>query len=340
LNPPPTTRFAGATLTFRCATADERTDLEELQRRTALASAEYGQQILANPDAIHIPPEAVQQGHARAAIFEGRIIGFSLVLPTKPATAELDGLFVEPAFMEQGLGRALVADAVAIAHQQGIKSLEVTSNPRAIGFYEKLGFIGDGPVATRFDRALRMHLDLTRQRNSTPAPFGEINTERLRLLRIYFRDFAECRSDVNAFARRHGATAAPGFTFIQPADRDAMVAIDWDGYVMIHRESAVLMGACGARKYPDPSGGVEIAYGVAPEFQGKGLATEAARALSAQVLRRPEVRYVFACTLPEPNASTRVLTKCGFMRAGDTIDPDEGVVWKWQLTRETANAPS
>ena len=37
-----------------------------------------------------------------------------------------------------------------------------TANPRAVGSYEKMGFVGVGPVGTRFGPALRMDLDLGR----------------------------------------------------------------------------------------------------------------------------------------------------------------------------------
>jgi ribosomal-protein-alanine N-acetyltransferase len=39
---------------------------------------------------------------------------------------------------------------------------------------------------------------------------------------------------------------------------------------------------------------------------------------------------VRAHTLPNPNASTRVLTKCGFHRVGEVIDPEDGLVWRWE----------
>lgn len=41
---------------------------------------------------------------------------------------------------------------------------------------------------------------------------------------------------------------------------------------------------------------------------------------------------VIAHTLCQPNASTRVLEKCGFARDGFGEDPDEGQVWRWKLT--------
>lgn len=41
-------------------------------------------------------------------------------------------------------------------------------------------------------------------------------------------------------------------------------------------------------------------------------------------------RRTRAHTLPERNASTRVLEKCGFTLVGEVVDPDDGVVWRWE----------
>jgi len=52
--------------------------------------------------------------------------------------------------------------------------------------------------------------------------------------------------------------------------------------------------------------------------------------------RHGQVRVVRAHTLPEANASTRVLTKCGFQRIGEVIDPEDGLVWRWERNNEEA----
>jgi len=145
---------------FRAALPNELSLLEELQRRTAMVS-KYREQILAHPDAIELPLQVIIDGCARVAVdADGRIVGFSIVLPAADRLAELDGLFVEPEFTRRGVGRALLEDAFSIARAQGVRRIEVTSNLEAVGFYEKIGFVGDGPVATRFASALRMHIDL------------------------------------------------------------------------------------------------------------------------------------------------------------------------------------
>ena len=90
---------------------------------------------------------------------------------------------------------------------------------------------------------------------------------------------------------------------------------------------------------PAADGFVEIAYGVAREYQGKGYATEAAQALTDYAFASGKVRVVLAHTRPEPNASTRVLTKCGFRRIGEVIDPEDGLVWRWEKSIEEAAEP-
>jgi len=108
------------------------------------------------------------------------------------------------------------------------------------------------------------------------------------------------------------------------------------GFLLVHRTSESVIGRCGFKGPPGPDGVVEIAYGVAPEHQGKGYATEAAEALVAYAFSSGLVRVVRAHTLPEPNASTRVLTKSGFRRVGEVVDPEDGLVWRWERSNEAS----
>jgi RimJ/RimL family protein N-acetyltransferase len=71
-----------------------------------------------------------------------------------------------------------------------------------------------------------------------------------------------------------------------------------------------------------------------PEHQGKGYATAAARAMVAFALESPEVRKVLAHTLPTGVASQRVLLKAGFRHVGEIVDPEDGLVWRFEIARE------
>ncbi len=106
------------------------------------------------------------------------------------------------------------------------------------------------------------------------------------------------------------------------------------GFFLVDRESGSTVGQCGFKGPPTPDGMVEIAYAIDPAHQGKGYATEAAEALVTYAFESDLVRVVRAHTLPTPNASTRVLTKCGFGHLGEVVDPEDGLVWRWERHRE------
>ena len=92
----------------------------------------------------------------------------------------------------------------------------------------------------------------------------------------------------------------------------------------------------GSFKGPPVDGIVEIAYAVAPKYQGKGYATAAARALAAHAFESGEVRTVRGHTLPDGAASQRVLIKSGFRKVGEVVVPDDGLVWRFELRRLSA----
>jgi GNAT superfamily N-acetyltransferase len=117
--------------------------------------------LLANPDAIEVPADAIEDGRVRVAVDDDdRPLGFSLVLPVKSGACELDGLFVAPEQMRRGIGAALVRDAAERARAQGAVKLEVIANDNALRFYQRAGFRGDRWVPTRFRPGLRMSLPL------------------------------------------------------------------------------------------------------------------------------------------------------------------------------------
>ncbi len=119
--------------------------------------------------------------------------------------------------------------------------------------------------------------------------------------------------------------------------RAALVADPWvHGFAVVHQESGEVIGSAGFKGPPDEDGMVEIAYGIVLSYQGRGYATEAAMALLEFAFNNGGVSLVRAHTLPENNASTRVLTKCGFEYVGEVVDPEDGLVQRWERTNEPA----
>lgn len=104
------------------------------------------------------------------------------------------------------------------------------------------------------------------------------------------------------------------------------------GFWIIEKDTGEIVGGAGFKGVPDDNGMVEIAYGVVPSREGRGYATEAARALIHFAAKEPRVRTIRAHTRPEANASTRVLRKCGFVHIGQVVDPEDGPVWRWERT--------
>lgn len=102
----------------------------------------------------------------------------------------------------------------------------------------------------------------------------------------------------------------------------------WCGY--IGRRSGIPVGFGGFKSAPSASGEVEIGYLTFPRYEGQGVATAIAAEMIA-IARREQAAVVSAHTLAEENASTGVLRRNGFIRDGESHDPDEGTVWRWRL---------
>ena len=108
------------------------------------------------------------------------------------------------------------------------------------------------------------------------------------------------------------------------------------GFAVLHLDSGMVIGNAGFTGPPDPQGRVEIAYGIVPEYQARGYATEAAQALIAHAQADPRVQFLCAHTLPERNPSARILEKCGFRRVAEFEHPTDGLIWRWERASQLA----
>jgi RimJ/RimL family protein N-acetyltransferase len=104
----------------------------------------------------------------------------------------------------------------------------------------------------------------------------------------------------------------------------------WIGYLAVDCPGKTIVGTCAFKGNPNQDNSVEIAYFTFPEFEGKGYATVMARTLIGIARSQPGFPHIIAHTLPQANASTKVLQKVGMKFVGDVIDPEDGPVWRWQ----------
>ena len=123
--------------------------------------------------------------------------------------------------------------------------------------------------------------------------------------------------------------------FSLPADENqaSSEASDWGGYFFIDLSNKALVGSGGFHGQPDVAGNIEIGYEIAPEYWNRGFGTKAARQLMDFAFAHVEVQAVSATTLAEPNASNNVLQKIGMKFMNEIDDPEDGKLWRYQITR-------
>jgi len=153
-----------------------------------------------------------------------------------------------------------------------------------------------------------------------------------------------------AFHHGFGLRAAPGlrdFFFSGEVSpqwleqlRTSRGADSWiHGFAVVVPTIGLVIGSAGFKGPPDADGMVEVAYGIVPAWEGKGCATKALSKLIAFATADNRVRLLRAHTLPENNASTRVLAKNGFTKIREVVDPEDGRVWRWERSPGTNAKP-
>lgn len=143
--------------------------------------------------------------------------------------------------------------------------------------------------------------------------------------------------DPNSFASRHGLRLDGCVDLVTDVARQTSAhwkksrcRLPWVSYFAAEAVSRQVVGVCAFKHEPDDQGAVEIAYFTMPPHEGRGHATDMAAALVAIAENSGTARVVVANTLPEVNASTRVLERNGFRRAGEGIDDEVGRTWRWE----------
>jgi len=141
-----------------------------------------------------------------------------------------------------------------------------------------------------------------------------------------------------ALAAALGHPVAPGwisFTEALAPTRNAIAAdpsrAEWGVRFFLAGEPPELVG-WGGFKGPPVNGEVELGYEIAPSRRRRGLASDAVRAMLAEAFAVETVELVIAHTLPEKNASNRLLEKAGFEHEGVAHDGEE-IAWRYGLIR-------
>jgi RimJ/RimL family protein N-acetyltransferase len=158
------------------------------------------------------------------------------------------------------------------------------------------------------------------------------------LLDLDRNDWERVAADPEAFANEHQLAVGVQTDLLRGVaeqtlalfQRTGVTTQPWTGFLSVDRASNTIVGTCCFVAPPDDEGVVEIAYFTFPGFEGRGVASAMAAGLVDRARSTLGIRRLRAHTLPEKNASTRVLEKLGFRWLGDAIDRDEGRVWRWE----------
>ena len=110
-----------------------------------------------------ITPEFIADNQVFVLEGDGQIRGF-YALCINENNAELEHLWVTPQFIGTGIGKELFLDAMNRATTLSVNEVQITAEPNAAGFYEKMGAKKIGEANTTVDgqpRSLpRMKVDL------------------------------------------------------------------------------------------------------------------------------------------------------------------------------------
>ena len=142
---------------MRTAEASDVARLQEIFRDASWSNDGDRALLTEHPEFLVLGTDAVADGRTRVAVLDGRVVGFASLSSTG-ADAELDDLFVDPAVMRTGVGRALIADAIGLARSRGMGRISVDANDHARSFYEAVGFVAVGRVDLDHGVAERMTL--------------------------------------------------------------------------------------------------------------------------------------------------------------------------------------
>lgn len=101
-------------------------------------------------DILTMRPELIAANVAHAALENGRAVGFYL-LTTEADGIHLDHLWILPAAMHRGIGRALFKHAVEQTRDLGFRVIRIEADPNAEGFYKRMGATRVGTSVSEID---------------------------------------------------------------------------------------------------------------------------------------------------------------------------------------------
>jgi RimJ/RimL family protein N-acetyltransferase/GNAT superfamily N-acetyltransferase len=237
---------------------------------------------------------------------------------------------VHPDLQRQGLGRRMLLHFETMLAGAECYCLPYAHLER---FYGTIGFARVEPdalpphLAARLGGYLRERPNAIAMRRPVTRALLALSTARLRLRRM-------APADADEFERQWNQPEVGRYLWDgQPVPRarveeviassaDTFAARGFGLWTVTLAADGRVAGFCGLR-VEESTGRVELLYAFDAAWWGRGLATEAARAVLADAFTRPGLSAIYAGTNPNNRASSRVLDALGMRRVGVRQTPRE-----------------
>ena len=102
-----------------------------------------------------ISEDFIRSNQVYVAERDSQICGF-YALCVNGTKAELEHMWVAPAYIGTGIGKELFLDAMDRSTAMNVRRIDITADPNAAGFYERMGAQRTGDVVSEIDGERRI----------------------------------------------------------------------------------------------------------------------------------------------------------------------------------------
>lgn len=127
---------------------------------------------------------------------------------------------------------------------------------------------------------------------------------------------------LNYAGDRNISSVAKASDYIEEKIRPQIARLGYGAYTVQLKSDHTKIGTCGLYDR-DGVEGIDLGYGLLPDFEGKGYAREAARQMIEMAFSELGLNELKAITSKDNHQSTRLLTDLGFIKSDCTQLPDE-----------------
>jgi len=146
------------TLSIRRGTEDDRQGIWTVHVRAIreVCSRSYSAEQVASWAGLLFPDSYVAVIRERFLVVAEDTSGIAGFGQLNQVSGEVDAVYVLPERQGKGIGGALLHSLEDAARAAGLKKLHLSATPNAVPFYEKTGYVGEGPTVHRLPSGVEL----------------------------------------------------------------------------------------------------------------------------------------------------------------------------------------